>query len=189
MSAKSLEDLLNLPNQLSDTGSDLDKIKQALMESGEDVEETGDLADETAEVLDANTNKAISNLNDSEQKLTQLLNLNEYDRDVDILFDEAMDAFRTSFCAAKEVPAGSAGKIFEAASNFARLALDAKNSKIKAKLDVIDMSLKKQKLDLQAEKKEEKADTIDGKGTFLDRNELLKSLTEAIKEKDAEANK
>ena len=61
-------------------------------------------------------------------------------------------------------------------------AITAKTAKINKKLKMLDLQLKKARLDLQVEQANKKSDgdklvdAEDGQGVVLDRNELLKQL-------------
>lgn len=168
-----LEDLFGLPEQEAE--NQISDFKKALADLDTGVESSeNDM--KTVEIAATN---ALTYLNEREQRVNQIVDLSEYDADIDILFTESLDAFRSAFIAAKDVPAPSAGKIFEAAALFARLALDAKNSKVKTRLDSVDLALKKQRLDQAEAKKEE--NVVEGASQFLDRNEILKNLKELAK--------
>ena len=66
------------------------------------------------------------------------------------------------------------GRIFEVAGNFLRNAIDAKSGKIDKKLKMIELQLKKQKLD-QGNKDGTPIEESDGY-VISDRNELMKKL-------------
>ncbi len=67
------------------------------------------------------------------------------------------------------------GRIFEVASNFLKNAIDAKSSKIDKKLKMVDLQLKKLKLDKEGNKDGSPIEESDG-FVISDRNELMKKL-------------
>ena len=77
-----------------------------------------------------------------------------------------------------------ASEIFGVASNFMNHAITAKNAKVNKKLKMIDLQLKKLKLD-KTEGNE--SDVQHGEGMVLDRNEILKVFTQNKDSKDSKA--
>ena len=67
------------------------------------------------------------------------------------------------------------GRIFEVASTMLRNAIDAKSNKIDRKLKMVELQLKKMKLDKDGP--DDNNEAIDSEGTIItDRNELMKKL-------------
>ena len=67
------------------------------------------------------------------------------------------------------------GRIFEVASTMLRNAIDAKGSKIDKKLKMVELQLKKLKIDKTG--KDDISEPIESEGTIItDRNELMKKL-------------
>ena len=69
-----------------------------------------------------------------------------------------------------------AGEIFSSSSQMLKIAVDAKNAKVDKKLKMLKLQLDKLKLD-RATKGSDK-EPLDVKATMMDRNELLKQLSE-----------
>ena len=70
------------------------------------------------------------------------------------------------------------GRIFEVASTMLRNAIDAKGSKIDKKLKMVELQLKKRKLDQESGGEE----PIEAEGSIIfDRNELLKRIANSDK--------
>jgi hypothetical protein len=63
--------------------------------------------------------------------------------------------------------------VFAEASNMLKIALEASDAKTKAKLQQIDLMIKKARLDKQTGN-----DAEESKATVLDRNELLKIINQ-----------
>ena len=67
------------------------------------------------------------------------------------------------------------GRIFEVASTMLRNAIDAKSNKIDRKLKMVELQLKKMKLDKDGS--DDTSEAIDSEGTIItNRNELMKKL-------------
>ena len=67
------------------------------------------------------------------------------------------------------------GRIFEVASTMLRNAIDAKSNKIDKKLKMVELQLKKQKIDKDDDKDTGTVEAQDG-FVISDRNELMKKL-------------
>ena len=169
---KKLEDILNLPN-----------VKQAFKEV--DKKEKDKKIKETA-----NGNPSTKNLDPQTQKnlqksyaefdkvaaaLPQVKGLGELsDLELDKLAIEAEESYKNLMDLGMNVDSRYSGRIFEVAGNFLRNAIDAKSGKIDKKLKMIELQLKKQKLD-QGNKDGGPVEESDG-FVISDRNELMKKL-------------
>tara|TARA_B100000579_G_scaffold437680_1_gene468159 strand:- start:4278 stop:4805 length:528 start_codon:yes stop_codon:yes gene_type:complete len=169
---KKLEDILNLPN-----------VKQAFKEV--DKKEKDKKLKDTA-----NGNPSTKNLDPQTQKnlqksyaefdkvaaaLPQVKGLGELsDLELDKLAIEAEDSYKNLMDLGMNVDSRYSGRIFEVAGNFLRNAIDAKAGKIDKKLKMIELQLKKQKLD-QGNKDGGPIEESDG-FVISDRNELMKKL-------------
>jgi len=169
---KKLEDILNLPN-----------VKQAFKEV--DKKEKDKKIKETA-----NGNPSTKNLDPQTQKnlqksyaefdkvaaaLPQVKGLGELsDLELDKLAIEAEESYKNLMDLGMNVDSRYSGRIFEVAGNFLRNAIDAKSGKIDKKLKMIELQLKKQKLD-QGNKDGGPIEESDG-FVISDRNELMKKL-------------
>ena len=169
---KKLEDKLNLPN-----------VKQAFKEV--DKKEKDKKLKDTA-----NGNPSTKNLDPQTQKnlqksyaefdkvaaaLPQVKGLGELsDLELDKLAIEAEDSYKNLMDLGMNVDSRYSGRIFEVAGNFLRNAIDAKAGKIDKKLKMIELQLKKQKLD-QGNKDGGPIEESDG-FVISDRNELMKKL-------------
>jgi hypothetical protein len=97
------------------------------------------------------------------------------DNELDTLARKAEDAYDDLMDLGMNVEARYSGRVFEVAASMLKNAIDAKSAKIDKKLKMIELQLKKQKLDQDAN-----ADggiTIPGDGYIVaDRNSLLEKL-------------
>jgi hypothetical protein len=168
---KKLEDILNLPN-----------VKEAFKEV--------DKKEKDRKIKEANGNPSTKNLDPQTQKnlqksyaefdkvaaaLPQVKGLGELsDLELDKLAIEAEESYKNLMDLGMNVDSRYSGRIFEVAGNFLRNAIDAKSGKIDKKLKMIELQLKKQKLD-QGNKDGTPIEESDGY-VISDRNELMKKL-------------
>lgn len=98
------------------------------------------------------------------------------DVEFDALAQRATDAYDDLMDLGMNVEARYSGRIFEVAGGMLKNAIDAKAAKIDKKLKMIELQLKKQKLD-QETNPEDNSVNITGDGYILtDRNSLLEKL-------------
>jgi hypothetical protein len=98
------------------------------------------------------------------------------DSEFDALAQRATDAYDDLMDLGMNVEARYSGRIFEVAGTMLKNAIDAKAAKIDKKLKMIELQLKKQKLDQDAMGIDESV-TIPGDGVIItDRNSLLEKL-------------
>ena len=169
---KKLEDILNLPN-----------VKQAFKEV--DKKEKDKKIKEahgqhpSAKNLDPQTQKNLQKSYAEFDKiaaaLPQVKGLGELsDLELDKLAIEAEESYKNLMDLGMNVDSRYSGRIFEVAGNFLRNAIDAKGSKIDKKLKMVELQLKKMKLD----KDGSDGGPIEESDGFVisDRNELMKKL-------------
>lgn len=98
------------------------------------------------------------------------------DQEFDTLAQRATDAYDDLMDLGMNVEARYAGRILEVASTMLKNAIDAKSAKIDKKLKIIELQLKKQKLDQDSTPESEGID-VSGSGTIVtDRNSLIEKL-------------
>jgi hypothetical protein len=98
------------------------------------------------------------------------------DAEFDSLAQRATDAYDDLMDLGMNVEARYSGRIFEVAGGMLKNAIDAKAAKIDKKLKMIDLQLKKQKLDNDSIQ-EDNSVSIPGDGFIVaDRNSLLEKL-------------
>jgi hypothetical protein len=101
------------------------------------------------------------------------------DVDMDSYSNQAEQAFKDLMDLGMNVESRHAGDIFAAAQRMLKNAIEAKTSKADKKLKMIELQLKKMRLD-QNEKSSD--DTIEGEGYLVaDRNDILKSFIDKVK--------
>lgn len=124
---------------------------------------------EIVEVKDVET--ALSNAEKIDQALQNVKGLDDHDVEMDDIGQQAMDSYQQLMNLGMNVGDREAGHIFDSASKMLKTALEAKESKINAKLKQIDLMVKKARLDGNS------SDSASGSGgKSLDRNELLRII-------------
>ncbi len=168
---KKLEDILNLPN-----------VKEAFkdVDNKEKVKENKDKVNGKSKNLDPQTAKNLEKTYAEFDKvaaaLPQVKGLGELsDLELDKLAVEAEESYKNLMDLGMNVDSRYSGRIFEVASTMLRNAIDAKGSKIDKKLKMVELQLKKMKIDQTDGKDTGNIQESDG-FVISDRNELMKKL-------------
>ncbi len=169
---KKLEDILNLPN-VKEAFKEVDKKEKdkKLKETANGNPSTKNLDPQTQK----NLQKSYAEFDKVAAALPQVKGLGELsDLELDKLAIEAEESYKNLMDLGMNVDSRYSGRIFEVAGNFLRNAIDAKSGKIDKKLKMIELQLKKQKMD-QGNKDGGPVEESDG-FVISDRNELMKKL-------------
>ena len=156
-----LEELFNLPPSDATTP---EEAKSSIEENRAIIQEV----DEAIDKIDA----ALPYVND----------LDISDRELDDLSDLAKEKFQDLIDLGMNVEARFSGHILATAGTLLGHAITAKQAKLDKKLRMVDLQLKKARLDAQIAKDSTKTDgdkiidAEDGRAVVLDRNELLKQI-------------
>jgi RNase P/RNase MRP subunit p29 len=155
---KKLEELLNLPDSK-------EVIKQ------EEKKKKKELAEKPQPLL-----RDMSEFDKISAALPQVKGLGDVsDSEFDALAQRATDAYDDLMDLGMNVEARYSGRVFEVAASMLKNAIDAKAAKIDKKLKMIELQLKKEKLD--KESSDDQSVTIQGDGVIItDRNSLLEKL-------------
>ena len=169
---KKLEDILNLPN-VKEAFKEVDKKEKdrKTRETANGNPSTKNLDPQTQK----NLQKSYAEFDKVAAALPQVKGLGELsDLELDKLAVEAEESYKNLMDLGMNVDSRYSGRIFEVAGNFLRNAIDAKSGKIDKKLKMIELQLKKQKLD-QSNQDGGPIEESDG-FVISDRNELMKKL-------------
>jgi hypothetical protein len=167
---KKLEDILNLPN-VKEAFKEVDKKEQAKANKEQTGKVMKNVDPKTAEAL----KKSYAEFDKIAAALPQVKGLGELgDLELDKLAVESEESYKNLMDLGMNVDSRYSGRIFEVASNFLKNAIDAKSSKIDKKLKMVDLQLKKMKLD-QGNKDSGTVEESDG-FVISDRNKLMKKL-------------
>lgn len=144
------------------------------------VEQAETTIEENRELIEA-VDEAIDKI---DAALPMVNDLDTSDKELDDLSDLAKEKFQDLIDLGMNVEARFSGHILATAGTLLGHAITAKQAKLDKKLRMVDLQLKKARLDMQIKQAEEKSNTDgsklldaeDGKAVVLDRNELLKQI-------------
>jgi len=162
---KKLEELLNLPENQEIVKSEEKNNRKAEKQLARD--------NAPAE----NLFRDISEIDKIAAALPQVKGLGDIaDNELDALAQKATDAYDDLVDLGMNVEPRYSARIFEVAQSALKNAIDAKSAKIDKKLKMIELQLKKQKLDHESKPAGDE-DDIQGEGYLItDRNSLLEKL-------------
>ena len=126
----------------------------------------------------------MSNLEKIENALTAVRGLEASDAEMDSLASQAIESYKDLMDLGMNVEPRHASEIFGVAERMLNSAITAKNAKVNKKLKMIDLQLKKAKLDM--DNPEGNVGTMSN-GALLDRNELLDRLIKGTDESIVDA--
>ena len=160
---KKLEEMLNLPDNEDIVAKD-EKATAAVVEHEDTFRDIADF-DKISSALPAV--KGLGEMADKE--------LNE-------VADKAMSAYDDLMDLGMNVESRYSGRVFEVAGNMLKTSLDAKVAKLDKKLKMVELQLKKEKMDRDSGNSD--GDMIPGEGYVVtDRNSLLEKLKGLDKDK------
>ena len=167
---KKLEEILNLPN-----------VKEAFdqVDKKEKEKQTKEANGTVQKNVDPQTAKALERTYAEFDKiaaaLPQVKGLGELsDLELDKLSIEAEESYKNLMDLGMNVDSRYSGRIFEVASTMLRNAIDAKSSKIDKKLKMVELQLKKHKIDKDGK---DDPEPIEADGYVItNRNELMRKL-------------
>ena len=171
---KKLEDILNLPNvkEAFKEADAKEKVKEANNTNGASPVSAKNLDPETHK----NLQKSYAEFDKVAAALPQVKGLGELsDLELDKLAVEAEESYKNLMDLGMNVDSRYSGRIFEVASTMLRNAIDAKGSKIDKKLKMVELQLKKMKIDKTGNDDVGPVEESDG-FVISDRNELMKKL-------------
>ena len=167
---KKLEDILNLPNVKEEFKKVDKKEKENQIKQANGIQKNVD--PKTAKNLE----KTYAEFDKIAASLPHVKGLGELsDLELDKLAVEAEESYKNLMDLGMNVDSRYSGRIFEVASTMLRNAIDAKSSKIDKKLKMVELQLKKLKLDKDGGGDIGPVEESDG-FVISDRNELMKKL-------------
>jgi hypothetical protein len=159
---KKLEELLNLP----DSKEIVDDAKAEDKKTKKD----------TAIIEAEETQRDIQELDKIAAALPSVKGLGEMaDKELNEVADKAMSAYEDLMDLGMNVESRYSGRVFEVAGGMLKTSLDAKVAKMDKKLKMIELQLKKEKMDRDGSSGE--GNIVSGEGYVVtDRNSLLEKL-------------
>lgn len=165
---RKLEELFNLPEPDDEEPVEMTDPKELFAEGQQQLESASTLIDRI------------------DQALPQVRDLDSADQELDELSDMARDKFEDLMNLGMNVEARFSGQILQTAGVLLGHAITAKQAKIDKKLKIIDLQLKKMRLDQTANKDGAAVRPVEGQAVVVDRNELLKQIMANRPEKKPE---
>ena len=124
---------------------------------------------------------AMSTASKVDTALPAVSGLDAHDSEMDDIATKAINTFSDLVALGNNVPDMHAGKIFEVAGQMLKTALEAKNAKADKKLKMIELQLKKVRIEqIDIEMGNTTAPTASG--SEFDRNELLRHIVKVQKD-------
>jgi len=165
---KKLEDLLNLPDS------------KEIIEQAEAQEEE----QSQYEITQAETFRDIEEFDKISSALPAVKGLGDMaDKELNEVADKAMQAYEDLMDLGMNVESRYSGRVFETAGGMLKTSLDAKVAKLDKKLKMIELQLKKEKMDKDSTAPGD-GDIVNGSGYVVtDRNSLLEKLKGLDKDK------
>jgi len=139
----------------------------------EEVTEIVPSKEETEEVIEE-TQQALSVSEKINAAFKEIKGLEDHETEMSDIAKKAIESYETLMQLGMNVSDMAAGKVFAEASNMLKIALDASDAKTKAKLQQIDLMLKKARIDKFSDKGTGGEETV--QATVFDRNDLLKII-------------
>lgn len=154
--SKRLEDLINIPSisEMKDAINKTEELSSAIDESG----------------VEFTLNEKL------EAALPIVADIMAHDTDMDDIAKKAIDSYNDLCDMADNTPAMYSGKIYEVAANMLRTAMDAREAKLQKKLRIVEMQLKKLRIDKVKDESGNGDPGASGNSNTFDRNELLALL-------------
>ena len=127
--------------------------------------------------------KALSTAEKIDRALPQVTGLDSEDIDMDTYSQEAMKSYKDLMDLGMNVEVRHSGKLFEVASSMLKNAVEAKNAKLEKKLRMVELQLKKQRIDQMTGNDSNSADIVEGEGYIVgERNQLLKQIIDKVQD-------
>jgi hypothetical protein len=167
---RKLEEILNLPNVKEAFAKVDDKEKSREEKDKPTIPKNVD--PQTAKALE----KTYQEFDKIAASLPQVKGLGDLsDLELDKLAMEAEESYKNLMDLGMNVDSRYSGRIFEVASSMLRNAIDAKSQKIDKKLKIVELQLKKLKIDKDGS--DDGSEPVESEGMIIsDRNELMKKL-------------
>ena len=180
-----MEDIIDQAKEGLDEQETITKTEnQEHQNSSEEAQESSSEQNEEESVENTDPTpimKAITTAEKIDRALPQVTGLDAEDQDMDIYATEAMKSYQDLMNLGMNVEVRHSGKLFEVASTMLKNAVEAKNAKLEKKLRMVELQLKKQRIDQMNKTSDNSADIVEGEGYVVgDRNELLKQILDRV---------
>mgnify|MGYP007061954676 CR=1 FL=1 len=134
-----------------------------------------DTKEQSKEITEVEVKEALTNAEKIDSALPKVKDLTAHDDEMEDIAQKALDSYDELMNLGMNVQDAHAGRVFETASKMLQIAMDSKNAKVDKKLKMIDLQIRKMRLD-QTEGSESKSE-----GGVMDRNHILQILNKKDK--------
>ena len=131
--------------------------------------------EESKEITEVEIKEALTNAEKIDSALPRVKDLETHDKEMEDIAQKAIDSYDELMNLGMNVQDAHAGRVFETASKMLQIAMDSKNAKVDKKLKMIDLQIRKMRLD-QSEGVEQS-----NEGSVMDRNHILQILNKKDK--------
>ncbi len=131
--------------------------------------------EQSKEITEVEVKEALTNAEKIDSALPKVKDLTAHDNEMEDIATKALDSYDELMNLGMNVQDAHAGRVFETASKMLQIAMDSKNAKVDKKLKMIDLQIRKMRLD-QTEGTESKSE-----GGVMDRNHILQILNKKDK--------
>jgi hypothetical protein len=114
--------------------------------------------------------------------LTEVSDMEEVNADLDNLAKKAEDAFDQLMDLGSNMDDRNSGKIFEVAATMLKNAVDAKTAKLEKKLRIVELQMRKERLDRDANKGNPGGGPVVDAVMVSDRKALLDQVMKSLKD-------
>lgn len=160
---RKLEEEFNLPS--------MEELKEL---SRQDMVEA-DLEEPKKELQPITVDQALTNAEKIDAALPKVEGVETHDVDMEDIAERALNSYEELMSLGMNVQDAHSGRIFETASKMLQIAMDSKNAKVDKKLRMIDLQIRKMRVDAI------EGTTQDAGGATMDRNQLLQFLNKKDK--------
>lgn len=151
-----------------------------------DLEQKSSMTEETqSEIKELRSTLDMSKRIDA--ALDEVKDINESERALDLLAAKAEEAFDQLMLLGSNMDDRNSGKIFEVASIMLKNAVDAKTAKLEKKLRIVELQMRKEKMDRDATKNIPGGPVIDAV-MVSDRNSIIQEMMKRIRNADVQTN-
>ena len=131
--------------------------------------------EESKEITEVEVKEALTNAEKIDSALPKVKDLTAHDNEMEDIAQKALDSYDELMNLGMNVQDAHAGRVFETASKMLQIAMECKNAKVDKKLKMIDLQIRKMRLD-QNEGTQTSTD-----GGVMDRNYILQILNKKDK--------
>ena len=133
--------------------------------------------EKSKEITEVEVKEALTNAEKIDSALPKVKDLTAHDNEMEDIATKALDSYDELMNLGMNVQDAHAGRVFETASKMLQIAMDSKNAKVDKKLRMIDLQLKKLRIDAMEGTNSGSNDN----SAVMDRNQLLSFLNKKDK--------